>query len=115
MVVRLESAGGLVQIDAGQGNQPAVVRINEFYFPGWQVRVDGVVAPARVSDPNGLLEVDVPVGKHQIEARMGSTPVRRYSAILSWVTLLVVLGLLVWPEKRVINRAQPPAPSTMPR
>ncbi|MFN8488550.1 MAG: hypothetical protein U0350_13200 [Caldilineaceae bacterium] len=111
---RGSSAGGVVQIDAGQGKQPAVVRINEFYFPGWQVRVDGIVAPLRVSDPNGLLEVDVPVGKHQIEARMGSTPVRRYSAILSWATMLVVMGLLVWPGKRGISSVCPLAPSTTP-
>ncbi len=96
---RGSSGGGVVQIE-----QPAVVRINEFYFPGWQVWIDGVLTPYRISDPYGLIEVDVPVGEHQIDARMGSTPVRLLGAIISWVTLLVALGLLTWPMRGMVER-----------
>lgn len=92
---RGSSGGGVVQLD-----QPSVVRINEYYFPGWQVRVDNVLVQARVSDPYGLIEVDVPAGEHHIDARMGATPVRRLGAGISWITLLVVLGLWIWPMRR---------------
>ncbi|MCX6044269.1 MAG: hypothetical protein NT075_04100 [Chloroflexi bacterium] len=91
---RGSSGGGVVQLQ-----QPAVVRINEFYFPGWQVRIDGVLTPYRVSDPYGLIEVDVPAGEHHIDARMNSTPVRQVGAAISLATLLVVMGLLAWPMR----------------
>jgi hypothetical protein len=84
------SFGGVVQLaDA------ATVRINVFYFPGWQVKVDGTVVAHRISDPAGLVEVDVPAGQHQIDMRMGSTPDRLVGALISWAMVLVVVGLLV--------------------
>jgi hypothetical protein len=94
-VLRNESRGSsfdaVVQID-----EPAVVRIHAYHFPGWQVMVDGVPVVQRVSGPHGLMEVDVPVGEHRIEVRMGSTPPRRLGTAISWATMVVVLGLVAW-------------------
>lgn len=92
---RGSSAGGVVRADG-----PATVRIHLYYFPGWQVRVDGQLVEARVSDPHGLIEVDVPAGEHRIDARMGSTPPRRAGTITSWITLLLLLGLWFWPGRK---------------
>jgi hypothetical protein len=92
---RGSSAGGVVRVDG-----PATVRIHLYYFPGWQVSVDGQVVDARVSDPHGLIEVDVPAGEHRIDAVMGSTPPRRAGTITSWLTLLLLVGLWVWPSRR---------------
>jgi hypothetical protein len=89
------SGGGVVRMET-----PGVVRIHYLYFPGWQVRIDGQPADYRVSDPTGAIEVDVPAGEHEIEARMGSTPARRAGATISWAMLLVALGLLVWPVRK---------------
>ena len=75
VVVRQDSAGsrfgGLVEMQT-----PGVVRVNIMYFPGWQASVDGARVPLRVSNPEGLVEVDVPAGQHTIELRMGTTPPR---------------------------------------
>ncbi|CAN5783549.1 6-pyruvoyl-tetrahydropterin synthase-related protein [soil metagenome] len=94
---RGSSGGGVIQLE-----QPAVVRINEFYFPGWQVWIDGRLTPYRISDPYGLIEVDVPAGEHHIDARMGSTPIRQVGAAISWATLLVAIGLLAWPLRSTL-------------
>jgi hypothetical protein len=96
---RGSSGGGVVRVDG-----PAVVRIHLYYFPGWQVRVDGQLVEARVSDPNGLIEVNVPAGEHHIDARMGSTPPRRAGTITSWATLVLLLGLWFWPNRRMRHR-----------
>jgi hypothetical protein len=79
---------------------PATVRIHPYYFPGWQVRVDSQLVEARVSNPHGLIEVDVPAGEHRIDVRMGSTPPRRAGTITSWMTLVLLLGLWFWPSRR---------------
>ncbi len=89
------SGGGVVQME-----EPGVVRIHLFYFPGWEARIDGEVVEHRVSPPNGTLELDVPAGKHQIDVRMGATPVRRLGAGISWGMFLIVLGLIFWPQRR---------------
>ena len=92
---RGSSAGGVVRVDG-----PAIVRVHLYYFPGWEARVDGQVVEARVSDPHGLIEVDVPAGEHHIDLHMGSTPPRRAGTITSWTTLLLLLGLWLWPSRR---------------
>jgi hypothetical protein len=92
---RGSSGGGVVRVDGS-----ATVRIHLYYFPGWQVRVDGQLVEARVSDPHGLIEVDVPAGEHRIDAQMGSTPPRHAGTITSWTTLLLLLGLWLYPSRR---------------
>lgn len=88
---RGSSFGGVVQLD-----EPATVRIHLYHFPGWQVRVDGVLTPHRISEPHGLIEVDAASGTHRIDVRMGSTPPRQLGTAISWATLILVLGLAAW-------------------
>ena len=84
------------------------MRIHLYYFPGWQVRVDGEQVEPRISDPHGLMEVDVPAGEHRVDAVMGSTPPRTAGTITSWMTLLVLAGLWLWPNRNqeVVEDAQ---------
>jgi len=89
------SGGGVVRMD-----EPGIVRVHLFYFPGWEARIDGEVVEHRVSAPNGTLELDVPAGEHRIDVRMGSTPVRRLGASISWAMFVIVLGLIFWPQHR---------------
>jgi hypothetical protein len=88
--------GGLVRmVRAG------TVRIHLYYFPGWEVLVDGKPALYRVSAPYGLIETDLPVGEHRIDVRMGWTAVRLVGAAVSGAVLFVVLVLLMWPVRQV--------------
>lgn len=80
------------------------VRIHLYYFPGWQVLVDGKPALYSVSAPYGLLETEVPAGEHRVDVSMGWTPVRVVGAAVSGAVLLVVLGLLVWPVRRPVDQ-----------
>lgn len=87
--------GGLVRLA-----RAGTVRVHLYYFPGWQVTVDGQPAFYQVSLPYGLIEIDLPAGEHRIDVRMGWTPVRLAGAVVSGAVLLVVLLLLVWPVRR---------------
>jgi hypothetical protein len=86
---RGSSGGGVVEL-AG----PGVVQVNEFYFPGWRVYVDGLPAAARPS-PTGAILVDVGAGQHTVTARFGDTPPRTLGLAVSSVMLLIVLGLVL--------------------
>jgi hypothetical protein len=99
--------------------RPATVRVYLYYFPGWQVLVDGAPALYRISEEQGLIDIDVPTGEHRIDVRMGTTPIRQIGMAISAVTLLPILLLLLWPSGR--PKATPPhdqaaittAPSSM--
>lgn len=69
------------------------VQVRLLHFPGWQVRVDGQPVTHRVSPPYGLIEFDLPAGRHHIDVRMGGTPVRTTGALISGITLAALIGL----------------------
>lgn len=94
---RGHSFGGEVELATA-----ATVQIRVYDHPGWQVRVDGQAVDHRVSPPYGLIELDVPAGRHRIDLRMGSTPIRAASATISAITLFVLVGLWAW--KRMTDR-----------
>jgi len=89
--------GGVVRMA-----RPGTVRVHLYYFPGWQVTVDGQPAFYRVASPYGLIELDLPVGEHRVAVRMGWTPVRLIGAGVSGAVLFVVLLLLLWPVRRPV-------------
>jgi hypothetical protein len=67
----------------------ALVQINKFDFPIWQVTIDGQsVAHARDST-SGLINVSLPPGAHTVEARLRDTPLRIASNFISAGALVV--------------------------
>jgi len=68
--------------------QPWTLQLHQFYFPGWEVVIDGRVQPASPAGPLGLAGVDVPAGDHEIAFRFGSTTPRR----IGWAVTLVALA-----------------------
>lgn len=72
----------------------ATVTINFVYFPGWMASVDGVHISV-ASDKNGLLQLEIPKGNHNVIVWFGETPVRLIADIVSVLGLLAVIFLLV--------------------
>ncbi|RME57480.1 MAG: hypothetical protein D6790_13200 [Caldilineae bacterium] len=77
-----------------------MVQIYLYNYPGWQVTLDGQPVEVRPSPPSGLMEIDAPVGRHTIDIRMGSTPVRTGGMLISGGALLALLGLWLWGRAR---------------
>lgn len=76
---------------------PGTVRANLLYFPGWQATLDGMPVETRIAAPYGLIDIDVPAGKHTIHLRMGATLERTLGTAVSWVTLAALVSLALWP------------------
>ena len=71
-----------------------------YWFPGWEVRVDGELVESWPEGPNGLITFEVPPGEHHVVLRMTeNTPPRRVGTILSGLSLLVVLVLIATPHE----------------
>jgi 6-pyruvoyl-tetrahydropterin synthase related domain len=73
-------------------DQPSLIRMKTYNFPGWRARIDGQIVPM-LSDKDGVQQVDVPTGVHTVEASFENTPPRTAGTVLSAVGLLVVFGL----------------------
>jgi hypothetical protein len=76
---------------------PARLRLQTFYFPGWRVYLDGREWPIDYANRSGLIELMVEPGQHLLEARFEPTAPRRIGAGLSLLALGSVGLLLAWP------------------
>ncbi len=76
------------------------LRFHLFYFPGWQVSVDGRLVPTYTSSELGLVTAEIPPGRHQVELNFGDTFVRQVSTALSLFSLLAYLGIVAWLLRR---------------
>ena len=74
---------------------PGVVRANLLYFPGWRVTIDGAPVEPRIAPPYGLMDIDLPAGEHVVALRMGATQERMVGTVISWVTLLALMGFAI--------------------
>jgi hypothetical protein len=92
--------------------------VNQTFFPGWRLRVDGVErTPIRVD--HALLGVVVPAGHHEVELRYRPASFTA-GAALSLAALAAIALLLAWPRRRpaadeLSSSASPPpdrAPGT---
>ncbi|MBN1877895.1 MAG: hypothetical protein JXA33_26980 [Anaerolineae bacterium] len=66
-----------------------------FYYPGWQVKIDGTPVPAMPETQTGLITFSVPAGIHTIQVRFGETLLRRLADGLSGVAFIVI-AIVAW-------------------
>lgn len=88
-----ESSAAFVAVPEEQGylqsawrvrtEAPLTVRFHRFYFPAWQVLVDGAVAPTYPDGTLGLLTVNLNAGEQRVEVRLAPTPARWFGLFLS--------------------------------
>jgi hypothetical protein len=64
-----------------------------FYFPGWQVEVDGGTQPVSITPPHGLISFSLPAGEHTVTIAFHRTPLRSASLLASGLFLLAALAL----------------------
>lgn len=82
-----------IQINAATAFRCELLR---FYYPGWQVKIDGQKVPVVPDAETGLITFDVPVGQHSIEASFVETPARlaadgvSIAAALAFAVVIVI-------------------------
>jgi hypothetical protein len=72
-----------------------------FYFPGWNVYVDGIKTNIEYQNPKyrGVITYLVPAGKHSIYLVFQDTKVRLLGKILSATSLILFIGLFFFRNK----------------
>ncbi|MBA4380472.1 MAG: hypothetical protein C0393_07350, partial [Anaerolinea sp.] len=71
------------------------VRLNRFWYPGWQATVDGNEMPTYSTTEYGLVTVRVPEGEHRIIFNFGATPLRTAAWVISAIGLIGLLAVML--------------------
>jgi len=74
-----------------QAQTEVKVKVHVFHFPGWRLEIDGRHAPNRLGrDRDGLVQLSLPAGEHELRLEYLISPVGRRALLLSY------FGWMVW-------------------
>lgn len=71
----------------------SVININTIYWPGWTVYADGKKVDINYSNPQGIIQINIPKGKHAVEANFSETSLRLIGDIISVISFLFLVLL----------------------
>lgn len=76
-------------------SEAGMVIVNNYYFPGWEVMVDGERVEAEVLSPYGNMGVRVSEGEHEVEVRWEETRTRKIADAVSVLAGVFLIGGMV--------------------
>ncbi|MBN2004160.1 MAG: hypothetical protein JXA21_12460 [Anaerolineae bacterium] len=78
-----------------QTQQKFLLRIYQFYFPGWKAYVDGIETPIEIAHPEGFVTVRVPSGNHSVALAFEDTAPRKAGWQFAALGCFM-LGVVLW-------------------
>jgi len=75
--------------------QESSIRVNNFWFPGWQAFLDGEEQSIEHDNDFQAMVFDLPPGNHVLQLKFSSTPIRRIGGVITIITLGIWLVLLI--------------------
>ncbi|MGB5959492.1 MAG: 6-pyruvoyl-tetrahydropterin synthase-related protein [Coleofasciculaceae cyanobacterium] len=80
-----------------QTNAPTNIEITlkQFYYPGWSARVDYRKISVQPSQPEGLVKLEIPSGKHQVKITLEAGLKERLGQAISTASVLILLLLFL--------------------
>jgi len=76
-----------------EGEDGGLVEISNYYFPGWEVRVDGNLVEPEILAPYGNMGVRVGGGRHELALAWQETGLRKVADGVSLTSMGLMLGL----------------------
>ncbi len=73
-----------------------ILQVNTYAFPGWKVLVDGKSYSYLVNNPLHLMQIPLTEGSHSVSVAFTDTPIRTISNYISFITLVILCGIMVW-------------------
>lgn len=78
----------------------STVTLLSFNYPGWQAIRDGQSLDLNSTQPEGLINIPLREGTNEIKVHFTDTPTRRTSWLISAASLLSIILLGLWLERR---------------
>lgn len=79
-----------------QDGNPSDILFRVFWFPGWNVYIDGVKSSYEIDSDTGFLRVHVPKGEHFVSVIFEDTPLRLASNAVSFIGLVIWMGMFFY-------------------
>jgi hypothetical protein len=79
---------------AVQQTEPALLRLNQFYFPGWQATVGDQPVAVYPSTQQGLVTVELPAGDHTLRLTWAESPLQTWSEWVALLAAFILAGVL---------------------
>lgn len=74
------------------------IEIPIFYFPNWEVTIDGTRVAVTHDNILGRISVKVPAGQHKIVGQFKNTPIRTVANTISLLSIIV--GVILWKKHK---------------
>jgi hypothetical protein len=74
-----------------QTRTPVELTILTFNFPGWNVEINNESTPIQTDPVTGLITLQIPEGRHDVDISFGSTPARD----IGWLITFASVGLVI--------------------
>jgi hypothetical protein len=91
--VLFKSGTGLDERYQVRAQTSVVMGYHGYYFPGWEVAVDGRKVDISAANVFGLIMFTVPPGDHDVRLHFGTTPLRRAAETVSMITAFILTGI----------------------
>ena len=75
---------------------PVTMQFYTYWYPGWLAWIDGQEVETRPAGPDALITLEAPAGEHDVRIRFTNTRLRTTAALISAITLLILLILAFW-------------------
>jgi len=72
-----------------------IIRFSQYYFPGWQIYVNGTPVSINADNNLGLMTVTVGAGEFKIDGRLYNTAPRVFGNVISIIGVLLLGGIFV--------------------
>jgi hypothetical protein len=79
------------------------VRINTIYYPGWKIFVDAINTDFSFDNEQGVMEINLAPGRHNVSARFQETPLRFISDVISLLSVVLLLYFVVKRGKHALS------------
>jgi hypothetical protein len=73
--------------------------LHQFYFPGWRAELNGTPIDIQVSDPNGLMMVNIPAGEQRLVMRYAGTETQFMGRAITTFSFLIAFTLFLYPAR----------------
>lgn len=70
------------------------ISLSHIFYPGWTAYIDNVKTDISYNNPNGLMEILIPIGSHKIEFIYQNTWWRSLSQLFSVISILLLIFLI---------------------
>src|SRR5262249_10331138 len=103
--IRPSGINPIMWTGVSEAKSPLTVQLPVSYFPGWQVSIDGALVSAAPAEGTGLIQIQVPEGRHRISAEFGRTTICKLADAFTAISFLIAVLCAGRALQRALRRA----------